>query len=269
MKRIISFLLIIILIIMGCSKKAKKEEVPEEGKEKVTIQVYYTQPAPFSMILSDLEKLGTVNYHRILKNRKPGNPKSLDKIAFCLGAGVADALLGVKGKNKNEIMNITKEMVNYAEVLGVSKSFLKLSDSVKVFLEQDEWVQIEKKLEDYKSTILDELYNLESFDSVILIHYGGWIKGLQDVTQLIMTDLKGDKEATKTLANITVVIALLHDLPNLFDKNVVKQPYFQKSLVDLSSIKDIIFSSEDGCFDKLQVEKLNQLATEIVENFMN
>lgn len=268
MKRIISFLLIIILIIMGCSKKAKKEEVPEEGKGKVTIQVYYTQPAPFSMILSDLEKLGTVNYHRILKNRKPGNPKSLDKIAFCLGAGVADALLGVKGKNKNEIMNITKELINYAEVLGVSKSFLKLSDSVKVFLEQDEWVQIEKKLEDYKSTILDELYNLESFDSVILIHYGGWIRGLQDVSELIMADLK-DREATKLLSNKTVIIALLHDLPNLDNQNVVKQPYFQKALANVRTIKEMIYSSEDGCFDEQQVEKLHQFATEIVEYFMN
>ena len=268
MKRIIALLLIIILIIIGCSKKTKKEEVPEEGKEKVTIQVYYTQPAPFSMILSDLEKLGTVNYNRILKNRKPGNPKSLDKIAFCLGAGVADALLGVKGKNKNEILNITKELVNYAEVLGVSKSFLKLSDSVKVFLEQDEWAQIEKKLEDYKSTILNELYNLENFDSVILIHYGGWIKGLQDVSELIMVDLK-DREATKLLSNKTVIIALLHDLPNLIDQNVVKQPYFQKALTDVRTIKEMIYSSEDGCFDEQQVEKLHQLATEIVENFMN
>lgn len=268
MKRSIALLLIIILIIMGCTKKAKKEEIPEEGKGKVTIQVYYTQPAPFSMILSDLEKLGTVNYNRILKNRKPGNPKSLDKIAFCLGAGVADALLGVKGKNKNEILNITKELVNYAEVLGVSESFLKLSDSVKVFLEQDEWSQIEKKFEGYKSTILYELYHLENFDSVILIHYGGWIKGLQDVSKLIMVDLK-DREATKLLSNKTVIIALLHDLPNLTDQNIVKQPYFQKALTDVRTIKEMIYSSEDGCFDEQQVEKLNHLATEIVENFMN
>ena len=268
MKRIIGLFIIIFLIMLGCSKKTKKEEVQEEVKEKVTIQVYYTQPAPFSIILSDLEKLGTVNYNRILKNRKSGNPKSMDKIAFCLGAGVADALLSVKGKNKNAIMNITKELVNYAEVLGVSKSFLKLSDSVKIFLEQDEWVQLEKKFEDYRSNILDELYNLDNFDSVILIHYGGWIKGLQDVSELIMSDIK-DRESTKLLSNKTVIVALLHDLINLKNQDVINQPYFQKALANVKLIKEMIYSSEDGCFDEKQVEKLNSLAAEIVESFMN
>ncbi|RLC48924.1 MAG: hypothetical protein DRH57_01210 [Candidatus Cloacimonadota bacterium] len=263
MKKVIGLCLIIALAMWSCGKKAKKEE----PKEKVSINVYYTQPAPFSKILSDLEKLGAVNFNRVLKNRKKASPKSLDKIAFNLGAEVADALVSVKGKNKNELISIANDLVNYGEMLGVSKKFLQLSDSLRILLEQDDWERIEKKLENYKKTILDELYSLENFDYVVLIQFGGWIKGLQNVSDVLIVDVKG-KEGTKLLSNKTVINALLHDLPNLSDNNVLNQSYFQKSLANVRKIKEIIFGSKDEYFDEKEVKQLYQLSTEITELYL-
>ena len=82
-----------------------------------------------------------------------------------------------------------------------------------------------------------------------------------------MVDLRG-KEGTKLLHNKTVINALLHDLPNLDDQNILKQAYFQKSLANVRKIKEIIFGSKDGYFDENEVKQLNKLSAEIMEWFM-
>jgi hypothetical protein len=171
--------------------------------------------------------------------------------------------VSLQGKNKNSLVQITNELTNYAEVLGVSKEFLMLSDSLSIMLNKGEWNKIEKKLESYKTKILDELYNMESFDSVILIQYGGWMRGLEDVSNVIINDLNYNKEATKQLANKTIITALMHDLPNLSDEELKSKEYFQKSLENVEKIKEIIFSSEDGFYNKGQVDELYKLASEI------
>jgi len=264
MKKLLVFCLVLVLVFIGCGKKEVKEEpLP---KEKVTIKMYITPQVPFSTILSDLEKLGDVNFNKVLDNKKQPAPNTLDKIAFNLGAGVADALVGLKAKNKIALMNTTKELVKYAELLGVSAEFLRLSDSLGILSEQGEWDEIEQKLEEYKVTILDELYNMESYDSVILIQYGGWINGLQNVTAVLMEDIP-DKEATKPLYNPTIITALLHDLPNLSDEDILERDYFISSLENVKSIKEIIFASKDGYFTKEDVKQLHDLAAGIYTAF--
>lgn len=259
MKKYFILLLLFLMIFFACGKNGEKAE----SKEKVTVKVYYTQPVPLTMVLSQLNALGNVNYTRILNERTKPAGDTIDKIAFNMGSGIADALVSLQGKNKNSLVQITNELTNYAEVLGVSKEFLMLSDSLSIMLNKGEWNKIEKKLESYKTKILDELYNMESFDSVILIQYGGWMRGLEDVSNVIINDLNYNKEATKQLANKTIITALMHDLPNLSDEELKSKEYFQKSLENVEKIKEIIFSSEDGFYNKGQVDELYKLASEI------
>jgi hypothetical protein len=252
------------MLFAACGKKAEKTE----GKEKVTVKVYYTQPVPLSMVLSQLDALGNVNFNRILNQRTSPQGNTMDKIAFNMGAGIADALVSLEGENKNALMEITTELTNYAEVLGVSKEFLMLSDSLGVMLDKGQWEKIEKKMEAYKTKILDELYNMESFDWVIMIQYGGWIRGLEDVSNVIINDLNYEKEATKQLANKTIITALMHDLPNLSNEDLKNKKYFQNSLENVKKIKDIIFSSEDDYYSKEQVDKLYKLASQITDWYL-
>ncbi|MDY6914737.1 MAG: hypothetical protein SVM86_00255 [Candidatus Cloacimonadota bacterium] len=264
MKKYLILFLVATTLLVTCGKKSEQKK----GEESVTVKVYYTQPVPFSMVLSQLEALGNVNFNRILNQRAKPHPKTLDKISFNLGAGIADALVSLQGENKNTLMQITNELTTYAEVLGVSKEFLMLSDSLGVMLDNGEWNKIEQKLEDYKTKILDELYNMESFDWVIMIQYGGWIKGLEDVTNVIINDLNYDKEATMQLANKTVITALMHDLPNLSDEDVKTKKYFKNSYENVKEIKEIIFSSEDGYYSKDQVDQLYKLSSEITNWYL-
>ena len=217
MKRLICVVLIVLIAIIGCTKKEKapKQELAEG---EVIVKIYHTQHVPFSMILDDLTTLEGVNFNSVLMNRIKPEPKTLPQVAFDLGADVADALIAVKAKNKDTLLDITKELVNYAEILNVSEEFLKLSDSLKILLDDNDWKKVETKIEEYESDVTDELYNLENFDSVILIQFGGWIRGLGNASFLIMNNFT-NPQITSILANKSVVNALLHDLPNISDRN--------------------------------------------------
>jgi len=265
MKRFICLVLIVLVAILGCAKKEKapKQDVSEG---EVIVKIYHTQHVPFSMILDDLTKLSGVNFNSVLKMRVKPDPKTLPQVAFDLGADVADALMAVKAKNKDILLDITKELVNFAEILNVSDEFLKLSDSLKIMLDDNDWEKVENKIEEYESDVTDELYNLENFDSVILIQFGGWTRGLENASYLIMENYK-DPEITSILANKSVVNALLHDLPNISDQDLLEEQYYQNAILDVSKIKDIIYSSEDQTYSKLQVQELNKLAAHIMVSF--
>lgn len=265
MKKLICLVLVVLVVIIGCTKKEKAPK-QEQREGKVIVKIYHTQNVPFSMILEDLATLEGVNLNSVLKNRVKPDPKTLPQVAFDLGAGVADALIAVKAKNKDTLLDITKELVHYAEILNVSDEFLKLSDSLKILLDDNNWQKVEIKIEEYESDVTDELYNLENFDSVILIQFGGWIRGLENASFLIMNNYS-DPQITSILANKSVVNALLHDLPNTSDQELLSEQYYQNSIMDVSKIKDIIYSSEDQIYSKLQVQELNKLSTQIVNSF--
>ena len=165
MKKLICLVLVVLVVIIGCTKKEKAPK-QEQREGKVIVKIYHTQHVPFSMILEDLATLEGVNLNSVLKNRVKPDPKTLPQVAFDLGAGVADALIAVKAKNKDTLLDITKELVHYAEILNVSDEFLKLSDSLKILLDDNNWQKVETKIEEYESDVTDELYNLENFDSV-------------------------------------------------------------------------------------------------------
>jgi hypothetical protein len=101
-----------------------------------------------------------------------------------------------------------------------------------------------------------------------MIQYGGWIRGLEDVSNVIINDLNYEKEATKQLANKTIITALMHDLPNLSNEDLKNKKYFQNSLENVKKIKDIIFSSEDDYYSKEQVDKLYKLASQITDWYL-
>ena len=265
MKKLICLVLIVLIAIIGCTKKEKapKQEIVEG---EVIVKIYHTQHVPFSMILENLATLEGVNFNSILKGRIKPEPKTLPQVSFDLGAGVADALIAVKAKNKDMLLNITKELVHYAEILNVSDEFLKLSDSLKIFLDDNNWQKVETKIEDYENDVTDELYHLDNFDSVILIQFGGWTRGLQNASYLIMKNYS-DLQITSILANKSVINALLHDLPNISDQELLEEQYFQNAIMDVSRIKDIIYSSEDQTYSKLQVQELNKLSAQIVNSF--
>ena len=265
MKKVICLVLIVLIAIVGCTKKEKApKQEPSEGE--VIVKIYHTQHVPFSMILDDLTTLEGINFNSVLKNRVKPDPKTLPQVAFDLGADVADALIAVKAKNKDTLLDITKELVNYAEILNVSDEFLKLSDSLKILLDDNDWKKVETKIEEYESDVTDELYNLENFDSVILIQFGGWTRGLQNASYLIMNNFTGS-QITSIHANKSVVNALLHDLPNISDEELLSEQYYQNSIMDVSKIKDIVYSSEDQTYSKLQVQELNKLSAQIVNSF--
>ncbi len=265
MKKLICIVLIVLVAIIGCTKKEKTPK-QEQREGEVIVKIYHTQHVPLSMILEDLTTLEGVSFNSVLKGRIKPEPKTLPQVSFDLGAGVADALIAVKAKNKDMLLNITKELVHYAEILNVSDEFLKLSDSLKILLDDNDWQKVETKIEDYESDVTDELYHLDNFDSVILIQFGGWIRGLENASFLIMNNFT-NPQITSILANKSVVNALLHDLPNISDQELLGEQYYQNAIMDVSRIKDIIYSSEDKTYSKLQVQELNKLSTQIVNSF--
>jgi hypothetical protein len=261
MKKLIwLFVIFMLIFFVSCSKKEGSS-----GEKQVRIQMYVLPQVPFSDNLAELGKLGNVDFNDILENYKEYNPKKLDKIAFKLGSDIADALVCLKASNVDQLEKILTNFPDYGEVLGVSNEFLKLSALIRPLIDEKQWKQIELKLNLYQKKIINELYNLKSYDYVTMVQFGGWVKGLEDATFIL--NKYYNKEGTKVLFNKTLITALVHDVNAIRSDDIKKQKYMKKSIMNLNEIKQIISASDDGYFNKSDIADLHKLASEITSEF--
>ena len=97
-----------------------------------------------------------------------------------------------------------------------------MSITLKPLIDAEKWGQIEQKLEEYKGKIISELYKMKSFDYVTLVQCGGWIKGFENSSFLLLESPENE-EASKVLYNKVMIGALSHDLGNLNNELKTKE----------------------------------------------
>ncbi len=254
--------LVMSLVLFSCTSQEKAKE----KETNVEIKMYLLQSVPFSQNLSELEKLGDIDFNIPLQNYEQYKPKTLEKISFKLGSDIADALFCIKAENKEKLLEVTKNLPDYGKSLGVSEEFLKMSAAVKPLIEEENWNEIKKTLEEYQSTITKELYNMESYNFVFLVQFGGWIKSLGNVCEILLHD-DFEMGSTAVLNNKTIVNALQYDIKNLDRKYFTEPENLENSIENVAELKEIIFASKKGFYEKEQVEKMRSLSHEIIAQF--
>jgi len=261
-KVIIVGILVIAVILSGC-KSSQKEKLPPPDTQ--TTPFIYASLPPFHTIFEILDYLKLGDYDQAVPTKVYRTKQETGHAAFALGVLTADGIISVRGHNKSKLNAIAEEMIRLSNFLGLDESILRLADQLKELVNNDQWEELEKALEYYKSEVEGSLYQSQQYDQFTLMQLGGWIEGTNRVAWFVSRNYQKDK--TKVLNQQGTLNHLISNMEYINTPSIQSASYFKPSYEKLLQIKRIIDKPVDNTYSREQVEQLISLTADIKKIF--
>ncbi len=220
-----------------------------------------TVPTPGEFFKA-IEKEGKPNWTS--QYRPPVSIKSTDraKMALNLGTLIADGYIAVEAHDGQQVKNVGKDVLALAKKLSVSQSVLARSASITQFAENDAWDQLNEELEATQNEVKKALQENRDTDLITLVSIGGWIRGTEVVTGLVLQNYNADD--AKLLRQPALVSFLKDKLVNLPGK-IQKDPLVQNVSKDLDDIQKMVSFPADHVPTEGEVKDLNLAASKLTK----
>src|SRR6202011_2005310 len=196
--------------------------------------------------------------------RPPVSIKSIDRaqMALNLGTLIADGYIAVEAHDGQQVKNVGKDVLALAKKLSVSQSVLARGQSIAQFAENSAWEQLNEELEATQNEVKKALEENRDTDLITLVSIGGWIRGTEVVTGLVLQNY--NPEDAKLLRQPALVSYLKSKLTALPEK-IQKDPLVQTASRDLDSIQKMVSFSADHVPTVDEVKDLNIAASKITK----
>src|SRR6202047_1143546 len=150
-----------------------------------------------------------------LPRQAAGAIKATDPAQMALKPGtlIADGYIAVEAHDGQQVKNVGKDVLALAKKLSVSQSVLARSASITQFAENNAWDQLNEELEATQKEVKKGLEENRDTDLITLVSVGGWIRGTEVVTGLVMQNYNSDD--AKLLRQPALVNFLKGKLTNL------------------------------------------------------
>jgi hypothetical protein len=212
-----------------------------------------TVPTPGEFFAA-IEKEGKPNWSS--EYRPPISTNSTDRaqIALNLGTLIADGYIAVEAHDGQQVKNVGKDVLALAKKLSVSPSVLARSESISQFAENDQWDQLNEELEATQNEVKKALEENRDTDLITLVSLGGWIRGTEVVTGILVQNYNADD--ARLLRQPALVSFLKGKLAELPDK-IQKDPLVQNLNRELEGIQKMVSFSTDHVPTPEEVKSLN------------
>jgi hypothetical protein len=235
--------------------------LPEaELKAAVTVDSL-TVPTPGEFFKA-IDKTGKPNWASQFRPPTPIGGVNRAQMALNLGTLIADGYIAVEAQDGQQVKNIGRDVLALAKKLSVSDSVLARGKSITQFAEDGSWDQLNEELEATQNEVKKALEENRDNDLITLVSIGGWIRGTQVVTGLLVESY--NPETAKLLRQPALVDYLrskLDQLPTRLrqDKLVVKVNG------DLKNIATLVSFPSDHVPTADEVKTLNQASAKLTK----
>lgn len=216
-------------------------------------------PVP-SEVFNALDKLGTVAWRSELRQSFSKARDGRPQIALLLGSVIADGFLAVQAQDAERVKEIGKTVLDLARDINVREVVLAHCNSIIDGADKRDWKLVRRELDHTQRDVRQAMDRLKDQELSQLVSIGGWIRGTEALTSLVLRDYSVDR--AELLAQPQLV--------RLFDRqlNTMKSKAKDHKLVgqiraEMSNIRPII--TEDASISKQTVEKLHVITRALVK----
>ncbi len=144
-------------------------------------------PIP-SEVFGSLDKFANSNWRAVqrpaLAHAKPHGDRT--QIALLLGVVIAEGFIAVEAKNAAEVKEIGSAVHTLARALGVESAVMRRSRSIVEYVDKNDWSAVRKEWDGVLPDVQQGMKQLESEQLSQLVSLGGWLRGTQALTALIL-----------------------------------------------------------------------------------
>jgi hypothetical protein len=182
--------------------------------------------------------------------------------ALNLGGLIADGYIAVEAMDGRQVKNLGRDILDLSKTLGINKEILARGGSITQFANDNDWNALKEELEATQNEAKQAMDALHDEDLVILVSLGGWIRGTQVVSDVVLKNFSGQNAAILRQPQIVGYLRGKLDklAPKLHDSALIK------SVDDgLGGIEKMVSFPLGSTASKEDVQKLHDQAAELVK----
>jgi hypothetical protein len=193
-------------------------------------------PVP-SEIFGVLDKLGSPNWHEVLRTDKPVAPGNRAQTALLLGTVIAEGFIAVEAQEGEQVKKIGRDVLNLSAAIGVKKSVIARSNAIIEAADRKDWQRARTELDGALQDVKHAMIELHDDQLAQLVSLGGWLRGTEALTTVVQ------KNYTKDGAELLHQPLLLDYFQRRIDE---MDPHLKKNVVvdaiqkQLASMKPLI-----------------------------
>ena len=148
-------------------------------------------PVP-SEVFGVLDKLGSPNWHDVLRTAKPVPPGDRAQTALLLGTVIAEGFIAVEAQDGEEVKKIGRNVLNLAAAIGVKKSVISRSNAIIEAADKKDWQKARMELDGALQDVKQAMIELHDDQLAQLVSLGGWLRGTEALTQVVQKNYTKD-----------------------------------------------------------------------------
>ncbi len=224
-----------------------------------------TIPTPGELFAA-LSKQGKPNWAEQYRGPIPVTYSNRAQIALNLGGLIADGFIAVEAQDSQQVKNIGTDIIKLAKALSVSENVLSRGKSINEFAENGEWGALQEELEATQNEVKTSMESNSDQDFVILVSLGGWIRGTQVVSGLVLQDYN---EANAKVLRQPALVAFIQNKVNDISPTLREESLVKTVSDQLSEIGKLVAFEHDGTPTTEEVRKLHGAVTKLSEEIQS
>ncbi len=148
-------------------------------------------PVP-SEVFGVLDKLGSPNWHDVLRPVKAEPPGARPQTALLLGSVIAEGFIAVEAQEGEEVKKIGRSVLNLSKAIGVEKAVVARSKAIIDFADKKDWPRVRRELDGALADVKQAMSELHDEELAQLVSLGGWLRGTEALTQVVKKNYSKD-----------------------------------------------------------------------------
>jgi hypothetical protein len=216
-------------------------------------------PVP-SEVFGVLDKLGSPNWHDVLRTDTPTVPSERPETALLLGNVIAEGFIAVEAQDPEQVKKIGRTVLELSAAMGVRKAVVARSNAIIEFADKKDWPRVRQELDGALTDVKQAMNELHDEELAQLVSLGGWLRGTEALTQVV------NRNYTKDSAGLLHQPALLdyfdhrlaHMSPRLKGDDVVAK--IQKRLPEIRPL----IGESDSEISRQSVDQIRDIVHDLV-----
>ncbi|MEI8233370.1 MAG: hypothetical protein WCH57_01645 [Verrucomicrobiota bacterium] len=242
-----------------CMAQGEPPRSIDVGSLPATVVDEVVIPVP-TEVFGVLDKLGSPNWHEVLRPVQTETLGKRPQVALLLGATIAEGFIAVEAQEPEEVKKIGRQVLTLSKAIGVQKSVISRTSSIIEAADKKDWKTIRLEFDGASKDVKQAMIELEDAQLAQLVSLGGWLRGTEALTQVVAKNYT--KDGAELLHQPAIVEYFERKLdglnPRLKSSAVVK-----KIARQLPELRKLIEPA--GGITPQKVEKIHAITAELVK----
>ena len=181
--------------------------------------------------------------------------------ALNLGGLIADGYVAVEAQDGQQVKNLGRDILTLAKNLGISKEILARANSIQQFADDNDWNALKEELEATQNEVKQEMDALHDEELVTLLSIGGWIRGSQVVSNVVLNNFS---QQTSCILRQPALVEYLRAKLDKLSPRTKDSPLVKQVNSGLGEIAQLVSFPLGATPTKEQVQALHEKSAALV-----